>query len=79
MKDGVNSGEKEVDFDQVRFTKAKNWIKGAVKAIREYDTNVKIILPGEGNNFAVLDSLQRDKVDFDEINWKIQEVCLNEL
>ena len=69
LRGGEFSGEQESDYDQAKYKKAVAWVKGATKAIRENDSNAKVILTDQWTHFAFFDMIKKDKVDYDYLGW----------
>lgn len=66
---GQYSGENRSDYNSAKYQKAKKWITGASRAIRENDSSAKIVLTDQWTHYAFFDMLKEDGVDYDYLGW----------
>ena len=69
LKGSSYSGESESDYDLEKYTKVREWMKGASAAIRKVDPNAYLVITDQWTHYAYIQMLLRDKVDFDIIGW----------
>lgn len=69
IKGAQYPGEKETDFDPVKYQKVVAWDNGAIATIRKIDPSAKIIITCHWTHYAYIDMIMRDKVDFDILGW----------
>lgn len=63
------SGESENDVDRQKYNNVKEWIRGAVTAVREIDPDAYIIIDSFWTHYAVIDMLIKDGINFDILGW----------
>lgn len=69
LKSGNMSGEKESDFDSIKYQKIRDWVDGATTAIKGIDPSAKTIITFHWTHYAMLDMLVRDNVKYDILGW----------
>ncbi len=69
LRGGQYSGENESDYDVKKYTKVRDWIKGASEGIAKADSSAYTIVTDQWTHFAFFSMLERDGVKYDIIGW----------
>lgn len=63
------SGENESDYDEAKYAKVAEWLKGASAGIKKADPGAYRVISCQWLQTGFLSRLQGDKVDYDIIGW----------
>jgi len=69
LKGGQYSGEKESDYDPVKYKNIRDWLKGASDGIKKADPSAYRIITDQWTHFAFFEMIARDGVDYDIVGW----------
>lgn len=68
LKEG-KSGENESDYDEAKYQKVKEWLKGASAGIKKADPNAYRVISCQWLQTGFISRLEKDKIDYDIIGW----------
>lgn len=63
------SGENEADYDQAKYERTRDWIKGCSEGIQKQDPNAYRVVTSQWLQTAFFKKLQDDGVNYDIIGW----------
>jgi len=56
-------------FDDIKYKKVENWVRGASDALHKFDPKAKRLLTGHWVGAAIFEQLSQDKVSYDALGW----------
>jgi hypothetical protein len=63
------SGENESDYDEEKYKRTKEWLRGASEGVKKGDPDAYRVLTSQWLQTGFLEKLQKDKVEYDIIGW----------
>lgn len=69
IKSGGYSGENKSDYDNEKYQRTRDWIKGCSEGIKKSDPNTYRVVTSQWLQTAFLEKLEEDGIDYDIIGW----------
>lgn len=69
LKGPEYSGENESDYDEEKYERTKEWIRGAIAGVEEGDPNAYKVITSQWLQTGFLEKLKKDNIDYDIIGW----------